>query len=197
MEVNPMKTTITIDEQTHAELKRYCKRHGISQGDFVKSALDYFRRSGIDPTDPPQSVKEELGRLDKRLNQVISFQRTFERENLLPLVVELRKQQGQINELLDALKSSVHNDSWKIKTLNLLKDASLRVNQLYGEMDMFKETNRLANSLQSEFRHYVRYTDDIFETQKRYLKAIYDYGAGKSGLMGLSIREAHQKESKP
>jgi hypothetical protein len=37
--------TINMDEATKDDLKTYCKKQGITQGDFVKYTLTYFRKS--------------------------------------------------------------------------------------------------------------------------------------------------------
>jgi len=75
--------TIGIEKPVHEDLKTYCKKQGITQGDFVKYALGYFRKSGINPSDQPESVKEELSKIEKRLSQVIGFQKTFEKVYIL------------------------------------------------------------------------------------------------------------------
>lgn len=81
--------TINVDESTRDDLKKFCQKHDLTQGDFVKHALAYFRKSGIDPSDPPESVKEELRKIEKRISQSIAFQKTFEKEKLSPLINDI------------------------------------------------------------------------------------------------------------
>lgn len=81
--------TITISDVTHDDVKKYCKKHGISMAEFVKVAHAYFQKSGINPSDTPQSVKEELAKIEKRISQSIAFQKTFERDRLSPLLSDM------------------------------------------------------------------------------------------------------------
>jgi len=90
--------TIHTDESTHSDLKSYCTKNGITQGDFVKFALSYFKRSGIDPSSPPESVRDELAKMSKRISQLIAFQKTFEQQQLLPLIETMYKLEAEIRE---------------------------------------------------------------------------------------------------
>lgn len=90
--------TINVDEPTKSDLISYCRRNGITQGDFVRFALGYLKRSGIDPSSPPESVKGELAKIDKRISQLIAFQKTFEQKQLLPLIESLYKIEAEIRE---------------------------------------------------------------------------------------------------
>lgn len=90
--------TINTDEATKSDLKAYCKKHDITQGDFVKFALGYFSKSGISPTDTPESVKEELAKIEKRVSQQIAFQKTFEKEKLNPLLNNLTEVMARLKQ---------------------------------------------------------------------------------------------------
>lgn len=90
--------TIHTDETTQGDLRLYCKKLGISQGDFVKFSLVYFRKSGIHPADPPESVREEVAKVEKRISQLIAFQKTFEDKQLLPLFRVLTETKEKIHE---------------------------------------------------------------------------------------------------
>lgn len=90
--------TIHIQETTHKQLKTYCTKNGLTHGDFVNSALAYFSKSGIDPNSPPESVKEEIAKVDKRISQLIAFQKTFEQKQLIPLIESMYKIEAEIRE---------------------------------------------------------------------------------------------------
>lgn len=90
--------TINVDEPTKRELIRQCKNTELTQGDFVKLALAYFKKSGIDPSEPPESIKEELSKMSKRISQLIAFQKTFEQKQLIPLIESLYKIEAEIRE---------------------------------------------------------------------------------------------------
>lgn len=88
-QISIVMKTITISDATHEDVKKYCQKQGISMAEFVKVAHEYFQKSAINPSDPPQSVKEELTKIEKRVSQSIAFQKTFERDKLNPLLSDL------------------------------------------------------------------------------------------------------------
>jgi hypothetical protein len=62
--------SIGIDNATHEDLKRFCSEHGITQGEFVRIALDYFQKTGINPTDKPVSIGELLAKIQIYLSAI-------------------------------------------------------------------------------------------------------------------------------
>ena len=137
--------TINVEETTRDELKVYCRKQGLTQGDFVKFALAYFKKSGINPSDSPQSVKEELAKIEKRISQVIAFQKTFERNNLLPLLEALTKTEMKVNghlsgvpEVLSKIQTEVSGVG---KTMAKLEQSLAgALNKIYSESFQFQET---------------------------------------------------------
>lgn len=80
---------VGVEQSTHEALKKYCKKNEMTMGEFVTHALAYFMNSGVNPNTPPESVKEELAKIEKRVSQSIAFQKTFERDKLNPLLSDL------------------------------------------------------------------------------------------------------------
>lgn len=184
--MKPDTTTVTVDRETQTELKKYCKRNCISQGEFIKTALDYFRKSGISPADPPQSVREELGKMDKRLNQVISFQRTFERENLLPLVVEVRKEREKIEQLLLNATSATPQPQPAAAGAGV-NTAVLR--EIREELRRLDSIATLLENLISFIKNISYKVEDIYTLSN----IIYKHGAGAGGLNNKTIKETYDK----
>lgn len=162
--------TIHTDETTHSELKGYCTRNGISQGDFVRFALGYFKRSGIDPSSPPESVKGELAKIDKRISQLIAFQKTFEQKQLLPLIeslykieAEIREQQGggESARILEVLKLM----SQQLALLNPTAAKPQGVPQGERERQLSKERYELKQELADQLNR-VRYILSKLKEQK-------------------------------
>jgi antitoxin component of RelBE/YafQ-DinJ toxin-antitoxin module len=175
--------TINVDEATKDDLKTYCKKQGITQGDFVKYTLAYFRKSGINPADPPESVKEEIAKIEKRVSQLIGFQRTFERDNLLPLLEALTKTEGKIDQHFSTLPEMLGNT---------LKEVTV-MSKLIAKLE--QSINSTLRNLFDQFGHkqdtIVRQYKDL--TDK--VDIIMEHGAAV-GIAGTSIIDRYRKQNK-
>jgi hypothetical protein len=89
MEQNRDKTTLTtigIDRSTNRLIDKLCKRYNLKKGEIVKLAFEYMEKASINPSDPPESVKAELAKINKRQDDLIRFIRHFEEEQLNPMI---------------------------------------------------------------------------------------------------------------
>ena len=175
--------TINVDEVTREDLKTYCKKQGITQGDFVKYTLTYFRKSGINPADPPESVKEEIAKIEKRVSQLIGFQRTFERDNLLPLLEALTKTEGKVDQHFSTLPEMLSNTLKEVTamsklTANLEQAINRTLRNLFDQFGQKQET-------------IVRQYKDLTEK----VDIIMEHGAAV-GITGNSIIDRHRKQKK-
>ena len=175
--------TINVDEATREDLKTYCKKQGITQGDFVKYTLTYFRKSGINPADPPESVKEEIAKIEKRVSQLIGFQRTFERNNLLPLLEALTKTEGKINQHFSDLPEMLSNTQKEIITMNKLI-AKLEQSMNSTIRNLFNQFGRIQ---ETTVKQYKDLTDKV--------NIIMEHGAAV-GMTGSSIIDRYRKQNK-
>jgi len=160
--------TINVDESTKEGLKKYCTRNKITQGNFVKFALDYFQKSGIDPASPPESVKEELSKMTTRISQLIAFQKTFEKDQLLPLVrrvSEVADKVATYGEVKSTMRTNYENTLARLLSLEELVTATktavagVRTN---GETLQGKTTAEL-NTLHAKLTEMARNVSTIIE----------------------------------
>lgn len=89
MERNKNKTALTtigIDKSTNRQIDKLCKRYSLKKGEIVKLAFDYLDKGCINPSEPPESVKTELAKINKRQDDLIRFVRHFEEEQLNPMI---------------------------------------------------------------------------------------------------------------
>ena len=89
MERNKHKTTLTtigIDRSTNRQIDKLCKRYNLRKGEIVKLAFEYLEKACINPSEPPESVKTELAKINKRQDDLIRFIRHFEAEQLNPMI---------------------------------------------------------------------------------------------------------------
>lgn len=75
------QTTVTIDRETARKLERLSKINGQTKKDFISLSLDYFEKYGINPASHETPV-QEMERIRKRLDQVIAFIRTQEKDKV-------------------------------------------------------------------------------------------------------------------
>ncbi len=93
-------TTTNIGIQERSSLKRLASRHGLKQVEFVNYAIEYFKKTGINPSEPIFSPREEIAKLTKRVDQVIQFIANNEKNKLNPLLDELIIISKKIDEQL-------------------------------------------------------------------------------------------------
>jgi hypothetical protein len=79
-------TTIGIDHSTNRQIDKLCKRYNLKKGEIVKLAFDYLDKACINPSEPPESVKTELAKINKRQDDLIRYVRHFEEEQLNPMI---------------------------------------------------------------------------------------------------------------
>lgn len=172
--------TIQVEDTTRDDLKKFCTWYKITQGEFVKLALVYFRKSGINPAEPPESVKEELNKIEKRISQLIAFQRTFEKENMLPLVEALLKTESKINQHFAGIPDG-------------MKTTLEAINTLYKQTRQLEQTT--VSGLQKGFYESREVTKEMIKPLSQKLDIVIEHGAAEGG-MNSSIKKHYEKQKK-
>ena len=86
---NKQKTALTsigIDQATNRMIDKLCKRYNLKKGEIVRLAFAYMDKASINPSEPPESAKAELAKINKRQDDLIRFIRHFEEEQLNPMI---------------------------------------------------------------------------------------------------------------
>lgn len=96
-------TTTNIGVEKLKSLKRLSAQLGLKQVEFINAAVDYFRKTGIDPTKEIFSPREEIAKMTKRLDEVIGVIKTHERDKLGPLVEQLALFIAQFQEAFSSM----------------------------------------------------------------------------------------------
>jgi hypothetical protein len=104
----PYYVTLSYDSAYRPELVRICKSHGIKQKDFVQFAVDYFKKTGINPSEP-LDVSSQIKTTENRL---IGFLKVQDK-NAERYFIQLEEQNRMLIQQNEAL----------IKALNSLTDA--------------------------------------------------------------------------
>lgn len=179
--------TINVDEATRNDLRKFCQKHHLTQGDFVKHALAYFRKSGIDPSDPPESVKEELNKIEKRISQSIAFQKTFEKEKLSPLINDII----EVTQRLKAFdpSNSLNHISVSLKELRAITHKliiSIAGGLLGRNVDYKLKAEELAKAEQwREFYTLKQLKQDNLVSKQEMASSINELNAKYNNLLGL------------
>lgn len=79
-------TSIGIDKATNRLIDKLCKRYNLKKGEIVRLAFAYIDKASINPSEPPESAKAELAKINKRQDDLIRFIRHFEEEQLNPMI---------------------------------------------------------------------------------------------------------------
>ena len=100
-------TTIGIDHSTNRQIDKLCKRYNLKKGEIVKLAFDYLDKACINPSEPPESVKTEMAKINKRQDDLIRFIRHFEQEQLNPMVRATNSIAVRFDEIVKALETLI------------------------------------------------------------------------------------------
>ena len=116
--------TIGVKEITLESVKKIAKLQGISNGEFVELAADFFNKTGIDLKEG-YSIKAELKEQNKRLNSVIAWTTKNEKEFIYPVFTEVVKNNKLTEEYLKRLSPEIFK-----KAFQDMKEAMLRLEKL-------------------------------------------------------------------
>lgn len=119
-----MDTTVTINSVTARKLDKLCKANKCTKKDFLGAAISYFEKYGIDPLSH-ESPAQEMQKLIKRIDSVIGFIRTLEKEMLRPACEAIFSSEERIKFYLDSIatKQDFKLSQQDIKNLaNLILD---------------------------------------------------------------------------
>lgn len=124
MERNKNKTALTtigIDKSTNRLIDKLSKRYNLKKGEIVMLAFEYMDKACINPSEPPESVKTEMAKINKRQDDLIRFIRHFEEKELNPMIrathsIAIRFD-GIVKELETLVLSQLENNQEKYNTV--------------------------------------------------------------------------------
>jgi hypothetical protein len=100
-------TTIGIDHPTNRQIDKLCKRYNLKKGEIVKLAFEYLDKACINPSEPPESFKTELAKINKRQDDLIRFVRHFEEEQLNPMIRATNSIAARFDGIVKSLETLV------------------------------------------------------------------------------------------
>ncbi|KAA6343512.1 hypothetical protein EZS27_008801 [termite gut metagenome] len=73
----------------------------------MKLAFEYMEKACINPSEPPESVKTELAKVNKRQDDLIRFIRHFEEKQLNPMIRAVHSIAARFDGIVKALETLV------------------------------------------------------------------------------------------
>lgn len=100
-------TTVAISTEDNLKLTNFCNRYEIQKKEFIKTAVAYFEKNGINPkihTEP----KSEIEKILKRIDQFFGFIKIQEKEYLKPAVSSITSTQILLQKSIENLATKNH-----------------------------------------------------------------------------------------
>jgi len=123
-------TTIGIDKQTNKQIDKLCKRYSLKKGEIVRLTFSYIDKASINPSESPESVKTELAKIKKRMDDIVRFIRHYEEEKLNPMIRisydTANRFDDTTKELKDVLKENIQTSDNLTKGLMQVFDKNLK-----------------------------------------------------------------------
>lgn len=120
--------TVGINDEIHSRLKVYCNNQDLNLGEFIDCSLSYFEKTGSNPK-LDEAPRDEINKLIKRLDQVIAFIRSQEKEYIRPAFEQVSIIEKRLKQDLENFTSrkDVNDLSGKINAIveqlnNILSD---------------------------------------------------------------------------
>ncbi|MFT4222574.1 BfmA/BtgA family mobilization protein [Dysgonomonas sp.] len=152
-------TTVSIDKETGRLVEKICKRYSLKKSEVIKLAFGYIDKAHINPADAPESVKSELGKINKRQDDIIRFIRHYEEEQLNPMIRTSHTIATKFDTVVKSLSEKV---DLEIKTsnenlINVLK----KLDEQFGKVatvinNQAKQINDLAQVSQRENKKFLQ-----------------------------------------
>ena len=175
-------TTTNIGLTELEVLNKLASTHKMKNIQFINAAILYFKKTGINPTEPELSPKEEIAKLDKRVNEILKFFRVFEQEKLLPILERLILLERKFGSSLDnlPLKAELQEEFEGIrKVLKNWVEESNKSRAIYNQ-----NLERLSELQQDQLK--------LLEKNSKMLSAFFEAFKNR-GIMGKLSEEDIKK----
>lgn len=134
MTPNKQKSTLTsigIDKSTNRLIDKLCKRYSLKKGEIVRLAFAYIDKASINPSEPPESAKAELTKINKRQDDLIRFIRHFEESQLNPMIRATNSIAIKFETTVKGLSELLSNE---INTTRALQDSVLKkISEIFSQ----------------------------------------------------------------
>lgn len=183
MDQNKDKTTLTtigIDRSTNRLIDKLSKRYDLKKGEIVKLAFVYMEKASINPSEPPESVKAELAKINKRQDDLIRFIRHFEEE--------------QLNPMIRATNSIAVRFDTVAKTLETLVLSQIEQSQAKNNMILHRIADQFTRHVDA-VNNQTTQLSTLSQVQKRDNQKLMNLIRLYTELMDCGVMDGKRKES--
>ncbi|MCW3788905.1 BfmA/BtgA family mobilization protein [Plebeiibacterium sediminum] len=141
-------TTTNIGIKERNALKKLSSHHALRQIEFINAAIDYFKKTGINPAEEIFSPREEIAKLTKRVDQVVQFIRKNEQSKLNPLLDSLIIISKKIEEQLSEQITINQFNELLVNFNNFFSTIGNNIKNIESQQNVInKSTNTISNTL--------------------------------------------------
>lgn len=184
-------TTIGIDHSTNRQIDKLCKRYNLKKGEIVKLAFEYMDKACINPSEPPESVKTELAKINKRQDDLIRFIRHFEEKELNPMIRATHSIATKFELVVKTLSEKLDLETENSK--DILIQVLKKLDEHFGKQA--EVINNQARVLDSNTQAIERLSKSLQQSQERNTMRLLNLISLYSELATCGVMDGKRKEN--
>ena len=184
-------TTIGIDHSTNRQIDKLCKRYNLKKGEIVKLAFEYMDKACINPSEPPESVKTELSKINKRQDDLIRFIRHFEEKELNPMIRASHSIATKFDLVVKTLSEKLDLETESSK--NILIQVLQKLDEHFGRQA--EVINNQAKVLDGNTQSIERLSKSLQQSQDRNTLKLLNLISLYSDLTTCGVMDGKRKEN--
>lgn len=184
-------TTIGIDHSTNRQIDKLCKRYNLKKGEIVKLAFEYMDKACINPSEPPESVKTELAKINKRQDDLIRFIRHFEEKELNPMIRATHSIAVKFEVVVKTLSEKLDLETEHSK--NILIQVLKKLDEHFGRQA--EAINNQAGVLDGNTQSIERLSKSLQQSQDRNTTKLLNLISLYSELATCGVMDGKRKEN--
>lgn len=184
-------TTIGIDKSTNRLIDKLCKRYNLKKGEIVKLAFEYMDKACINPSEPPESFKTELAKINKRQDDLIRFIRHFEEKELNPMIRATHSIATKFELVVKTLSEKLDLETENSK--NILIQVLKKLDEHFGRQA--EVINNQAGVLNGNTQSVERLSKSLQQSQERNTMKLLNLISLYSELATCGVMDGKRKEN--
>lgn len=180
-------TTIGIDHSTNRQIDKLCKRYNLKKGEIVKLAFEYMDKACINPSEPPESVKTELAKINKRQDDLIRFIRHFEEKELNPMIRATHSIATKCDLVVKSLTEQLEEENKNSK--EILIQVLRKLDEHFGrQAEVINNQSRIMDG-------NTKSINSLSQLQKRYTEKLLSVLSLYAELASCGVMDGKRKDN--
>lgn len=187
-------TTVSIDKETGGLVEKICKRYSLKKSEVVKLAFRYLEKAHINPADAPESVKSELGKINKRQDDLIRFIRHYEEEQLNPMIRTSHSIASKFDTVVGVLleKVDLEINTSKETLVNVLR----KLDEHFSKIAVvINNQSAIIDKLSASIDNQIKSINSQTQTQQRDNEKLLKLITLYSELSACGVMDGKKKDS--